>query len=193
MSGLGNGKSPSAGKRRSKLAVGGTRIVAGYGRASTRPGRARLIRPPICAFKASPPHSAAAPAGREAETTSIRTRIRVFYDGSDQPVKITEPSPAKLRQPLLELLAGRDDIDEDFPEIDDPPPEPIDPFERWSEADADQGGERVLLLPAERIALLRDVSHLPRRKTPLPDEAFARESFYSKENPAHAVVFRAKR
>jgi hypothetical protein len=44
---------PSAGKRRSKLAVGGTRIVAGYGRASTRPGRARLIRPPICAFKAS--------------------------------------------------------------------------------------------------------------------------------------------
>ena len=43
MSGLGNGQiAPRAGKRRSKLAVGGTRIVAGYGRASTRPGRARL-------------------------------------------------------------------------------------------------------------------------------------------------------
>jgi hypothetical protein len=40
------------------------------------------------------------------------------------------------------------------------------------------GGERAPLSRAERIVLLRDVSHLPRRKTPLPDEAFERESFY---------------
>jgi hypothetical protein len=108
-------------------------------------------------------------------------------------VKITEPSPAKLRQPLLELLAGRDDIDEDFPEIDDPPPEPIDPFERWSEADADQGGERVLLLPAERIALLRDVSHAAPQNTAARRKLSSVKAFIQRKNPAHAVVFRAKR
>jgi len=40
------------------------------------------------------------------------------------------------------------------------------------------GGERAPLPAEERIALLRDIAHLPRRKAPLPDEALRREAFY---------------
>jgi hypothetical protein len=94
--------------------------------------------------------------------------VRVFYDGTDQPVRITEPAPAKPRQSLLELLATWDDIEDRFPEVDDPPPEPVDPFEGWSEVDVDLNGERAPLSKAEWIALLRDVSHLPRRKHRFP-------------------------
>jgi antitoxin VapB len=36
---------------------------------------------------------------------------------------IIEPAPPKS---LLELLATLDDLDEEFPEIDDPPPKPVD-------------------------------------------------------------------
>jgi transcriptional regulator with XRE-family HTH domain len=40
------------------------------------------------------------------------------------------------------------------------------------------GGERAPLSKEEWIARLRDVSHLPRRETPLPDEAISREKLY---------------
>jgi hypothetical protein len=116
--------------------------------------------------------------------------VRVFYDGTDQPVRITEPAPAKPRQSLLELLATWDDIEDRFPEVDDPPPEPVDPFEGWSEVDVDLNGERAPLSKAEWIALLRDVSHLPRRKTPLPDEAFERESFYDERHRPASTICR---
>ena len=36
---------------------------------------------------------------------------------------VIEPAPKKS---LLEILRSLEPIDEDFPEIDDPPPEPID-------------------------------------------------------------------
>ena len=36
---------------------------------------------------------------------------------------IIEPAPARS---LLDLLASWDDLDDEFPEIDDPPPEPFD-------------------------------------------------------------------
>jgi antitoxin VapB len=36
---------------------------------------------------------------------------------------ILEPAAPKT---LLDLLAGWDDLDEEFPVIDDPPPEPVD-------------------------------------------------------------------
>jgi antitoxin VapB len=39
------------------------------------------------------------------------------------PRLIIEPAPKKS---LLELLATLEPIDEEFPEIDDPPPEPVD-------------------------------------------------------------------
>ena len=52
----------SAGKRRSKLAGWRDQDSRRVRPPSTRPGRARLIQPPICAFKASPPHRATVPA-----------------------------------------------------------------------------------------------------------------------------------
>lgn len=37
------------------------------------------------------------------------------------------PEPAE-RKPLLDMLATLEDLDENFPEIEDAPPEPVDPF-----------------------------------------------------------------
>jgi len=41
------------------------------------------------------------------------------------------PEPAE-RKSLLDVLATLDDLDEDFPEIEDRSPEPVDPFGRES-------------------------------------------------------------
>lgn len=37
------------------------------------------------------------------------------------------PEPAE-RKSLIDVLAALDDLDEDVPEMEDPPPEPVDPF-----------------------------------------------------------------
>jgi antitoxin VapB len=42
---------------------------------------------------------------------------------------ILEPAPKKS---LLDVLATLDDLDDDFPETEDPSPEPVDPFSRES-------------------------------------------------------------
>jgi antitoxin VapB len=73
----------------------------------------------------------------------VERRVRLFKNGRSQAVRIPrefelpgedaimrkegerliiEPVP---RKSLLELLATFEQIDEDFPEIDDPPPEPF--------------------------------------------------------------------
>lgn len=70
-------------------------------------------------------------------------RVKLFRNGRSQAVRIPrefelpgnealirregeklvlEPAP----EPFLEWLARQPDIEEDFPEIDDPPPEPVD-------------------------------------------------------------------
>jgi hypothetical protein len=41
------------------------------------------------------------------------------------------PEPAE-RKSLLGVLATLEDLDENFPAIEDPPPEPVDPFSRDS-------------------------------------------------------------
>lgn len=48
------------------------------------------------------------------------------------------PEPARTRQrgSLLDLLATLEPINEEFPEIEDPPPEPLDDlFAWWTEED----------------------------------------------------------
>lgn len=71
-------------------------------------------------------------------------RVRLFRNGRNQSLRIprefelpgeeavirkegsklvVEPAP---RKSLLELLATLEPLDEEFPEIDDPPPEPVD-------------------------------------------------------------------
>lgn len=44
---------------------------------------------------------------------------------NDETVSPAEPS---AKPSLLDVLETMDDLDEDFPEIADPPPEPVDPF-----------------------------------------------------------------
>ncbi|RAU21348.1 AbrB/MazE/SpoVT family DNA-binding domain-containing protein [Paramagnetospirillum kuznetsovii] len=71
-------------------------------------------------------------------------RVRLFRNGRNQAVRIPREfelpgedaimrkdgdrliiEPARKRS-LLALLASLEPLDEDFPEIDDPPPEPVD-------------------------------------------------------------------
>ncbi len=77
---------------------------------------------------------------------SFERRVKLFKNGRSQAVRIPkefelpgedavmrregerliiEPVPAPRRN-LLELLATLEPLDEEFPEIDDPPPRPVD-------------------------------------------------------------------
>ena len=77
---------------------------------------------------------------------SNERRVKLFRNGRNQAVRIPREfelpgdeaiirkendrlvvEPAK-KESLLEVLATLEPIDEEFPEIDDPPPEPVDIF-----------------------------------------------------------------
>ncbi len=75
----------------------------------------------------------------------VERQVKLFRNGRSQAVRIPKEFElpgddavmrkegdriiieAARKQPLAEWLATLEPIDEDLPEIDDPPPEPVDP------------------------------------------------------------------
>jgi len=83
-------------------------------------------------------------------TTLPERHVSLFRNGHDQAMRIPREfelpgedvvirkdgdrlvlEPASQRS-LLDVLATLDDLDEDFPKIEDGPPEPVDPFNSTS-------------------------------------------------------------